>query len=68
MILHGPGSEHGTRTLDGFTLAGRCLSCPLVFTSRGQTVKEARQAMKRKAADHRGFVAAAGPGWTEVGA
>ena len=64
-VLHGPGTEHFTPVPDGFTVAGDC-SCGFAFTARGGTVREARQAMARKARDHRGQVAAAGPGWRQA--
>ena len=61
-VHHGPGTEHAVLSPDGFALAGWC-ECGLAFASRGRTVKKARRALWRKARDHRGLAAAAGPGW-----
>ncbi len=62
MNAHGPASERAVRVPGGVALTGWCVSCEFVFTSRGRTVEEARRVMKRKARDHRGQIAAAGPG------
>ena len=65
MNAHGPATEYGVPVPGGFALTGWCW-CGLMFTSRGSTAREARVAMKRAARDHRGQVAAAGPGWRDA--
>ncbi len=62
MNAHGPATEYGVPVPGGVTLTGWCEACELIFTSRGSTVKTARRVMRRKARDHRGQIAAAGPG------
>jgi hypothetical protein len=67
MTRHIHPAETASPAPGGWAVRSEC-SCGVAFASRGATVLEAKRVMRGKVRDHRGFVAAAGPGWTGVAA
>ena len=49
----------------GYAVITSCC-CGLAYTGTGETVRGAKRVIWRKAAEHQGFTAAAGPGWAEA--
>ena len=62
MRLHGFGIEEAALTPGGWVVKKRC-RCRLLFIGRAPSLQGALQVISRRYQDHRGFAAAAGPGW-----
>ena len=60
--LHALDRETGTQTPGACVVRSWCL-CGHQFTARASTVRRAKRVIRRRLADHRGHVIAAGPGW-----
>ena len=58
-------AEEAVPLPEGFAVITSCC-CGLAYTGTGETVRGAKRVIWRKAAEHQGFTAAAGPGWAEA--